>query len=324
MAHLSFNPFLFYSMQLQSLLDKANEQENPALWLHKNKVRTVLFMLEALTRLHKNAFDEKLFEKWNKRFKKLEDVFGEIDQYLSIEAELKLNKKVSKEIIKYFTVNASNYIEKCNQRLREKKWLDNKLQSFNYKLSEFNVEYNQEYLDELKYTMFDEIDSILIFSKKSNYQFTKIEEEIHELRRKLRWLSIYAQSLNGLVQLKQSKSKAKFQQKYFTKEILNSSYSKLEKRPKNTAIIEFDYDSFFALSWMISKLGDLKDSGIKVQKLTDAVFVIDAITKEEANKKAIALLGFKDSIQKDVLSEASKIIETFFIKDDILNSLIIE
>lgn len=323
MEPLSFNPFLYYSNQLQVLLDKATEQENPVLWLHKNKVRTPLFMLEALTRLHKNAFDEKLFEKWNKRFKKLEDLFGEIDQYLTIESELKRNKKIPKEVVKYFAINAINYIEKCNQRLREKKWLDNKLQSFNYKLSEFDVEYNQEYLDELKYTMFDEMHSILDFAKKSNYQFTKIEEEVHELRRKLRWLSIYAQALNGLIQFKKSNKKNKFQQNYFTKEVLNSPYNKMQKRPKNTAIIEFDNDSFFALSWIINKLGELKDDGIKVQKLSDAIFVAENVTKDEANKKAITLLGFKSTIQEDVLKEASKTIELFLVKDKILNTLII-
>lgn len=50
-------------------------------------------MLEGLTRLHNKAFDEKIFDKWNKRFKKLEDLFGEIDQYLVLEKELKTNKK---------------------------------------------------------------------------------------------------------------------------------------------------------------------------------------------------------------------------------------
>ena len=79
-----FNPFFSFSNQLQELLTKASQQKNPALWLHQNKVRSLLFMLEGLTRLHKNAFNEKLFDKWNKRFKKLEYIFGEIDQNLSL------------------------------------------------------------------------------------------------------------------------------------------------------------------------------------------------------------------------------------------------
>ena len=75
MTTKEFNPFLFYSKQLQVLFKKAAEQKNPALWLYNNDARTVLFMLEALTRIHNKAFDEKIFSKWNKRFKKLEDLF---------------------------------------------------------------------------------------------------------------------------------------------------------------------------------------------------------------------------------------------------------
>lgn len=323
MAAYKFNPFLFYSNQLQTLLTKAAQQKNPALWLYKNNVRTLLFMLEALTRIHNKAFDEKLFDKWNKRFKKLEDVFGEIEQYVTLENELKSNKKVSKEVLKYFSVTSNNYIVKCNQRLREKNWLNNKLQSFDNKLSSFDVEYNQEYLTELKYSLLDEIDAIMNFAEKSNYHFTKIEEQVHELRRKLRWLSIYAQALNGLIQLKKTTKKTKYQLNYFTKEVLNLPYNKLPLRPKNSALIEFDQDSFFALSWIINELGKLKDSAINIQKLADAIFISENITKEEANQKAIKILGLKDNAEITILKQASEIIEIVLAKDKILNSLVI-
>lgn len=318
-----FNPFLFYSKQLQALLAKASTQKNPALWLFKNDARTPLFMLEGLTRIHSKAFSEKLFLKWNIRFKKLEDVFGEIEQYNTLEIELEKNKKVSKEILKYFAVNTNNYMVKCNQRLHEKNWFNNKLKPFDYKLSEFDVEYNQEYLDELKYCIGNEIDAILSFAKKSDYQFTKMEEQVHEMRRKLRWLSIYAIALNGLIQLKKTDKKTKFKINYFTKKVLNLPYNKLPLRPKNTAIIEFDHDSFFALSWVISELGKLKDNAITIQKLSDAIFIVEDITVSEANKKAISILGLKANAQEEILKQASVILETALVKDKILDSLVI-
>lgn len=324
MATIEFNPFLFYSVQLQDLLEKATKQKNPALWMYKNHARTNLFMLESLTRLHDDAFDEKLFGKWNKRFKKLEDLFGEIDQFATLENELKLNKKITKEIVKYFTVNTSNYLDKCNRRLIEKEWFSGKLKSFDYKLSEFDVEYNQGYLDDLKYAMIDELIAITKFVKKSNYQFTKIEEEVHELRRKLRWISIYAQALNGLIQLRKSSKKNKFQINYFTKDVLKSPYNIVPPRPKNTAIIEFDHDSFFALSWMIKELGSLKDKGLKVQKLSDAIFISEDITKEQANEKALKLLGLDMKTHENILKQASELVETFILKDKVLEKLIIE
>jgi hypothetical protein len=323
MTTKEFNPFLFYSYQLQDLLQKASTQKNPALWLYENNARTTLFMLEALTRLHNNAFDEKFFEKWNKRFKKLEDLFGEIDQHIALKNELKLNKNISNEVVKYFTVNATNFLEKCNRRLIQKSWFNNKLKSFDYKLSEFDVEYNQGYLDELKYSMIDEIDAILKFVENSNYQFTKIEEEVHELRRKLRWLSIYAQALQGLIQLKKIPGNSKKQINYFTKEILNSPYNKLPIKPKNATIIQYNSDSFFALSWLIKELGRLKDTGLTIEQLSHAIYITEELSEMEALDKAISILGQKKTIQKDILTEASAILKSALSKDKILDNLII-
>lgn len=323
MTTTEFNPFMYYSQQLQVLLTNASKQKNPAFWLYKNDARTILFMLEALTRLHNKAFDEKLFTKWNKRFKKLEDLFGEMDHFLTLEAEFKSNKKITKEALKYFSVNASNVIEKCNQRLLEKDWFNGKLNSFDNKLSEFKVEYNDEYLGELKKTMHSEIYAILNLCSKSNFKFTKIEEEVHELRRKLRWLSIYAQALRGLIQLKKSTKKSKYELNYFTKEVLNSPYNKLPSKPKNTSMIEFDADSFLALSWLIIELGGLKDEGLKVQKLADAIFIVEDVTREEALVKAINALGLDSDIQSKILKKASQLLESFVVKDKILEHLVI-
>jgi hypothetical protein len=323
MTTTEFNPFMYYSQQLQVLLTNASKQKNPAFWLYKNDARTILFMLEALTRLHNKAFDEKLFTKWNKRFKKLEDLFGEMDHFLTLEAEFKSNKKITKEALKYFSVNASNVMEKCNQRLHEKDWFNGKLNSFDNKLSEFKVEYNDEYLGELKNIMHSEIYSILNLCSKSNFKFTKIEEEVHELRRKLRWLSIYAQALRGLIQLKKSTKKSKYELNYFTKEVLNSPYNKLPSKPKNTSMIEFDADSFLALSWLIIELGGLKDEGLKVQKLADAIFIVEDVTREEALVKAINALGLDSDIQSEILKKASQLLESFVVKDKILEHLVI-
>lgn len=323
MAVKEFNPFLFYSKQLQTLLTKASKQKNPALWLYTNDARTPLFMLEGLTRLHNKAFDEKLFDKWNKRFKKLEDLFGEIDQYLALEKELRANKKVSIEVLKYFNVNANNFISKCNQRLSEKEWLNNKLLSFDEKLCEFSVDYNKEYIEELTFSLIDEIDAILSFCEKCEYQFTKLEEQVHELRRKLRWLSIYAQALQGLIQLKKSPKKSKYQLNYFKKDVLNSPYNKLPSKPKNTAIIEFDTDSFFALSWLIKELGKLKDDGLKTEQLSHAIFILEDVTELQAKEKASAILGFKKTIEADILKQASEILKVALSKDKILDTLVI-
>lgn len=324
MTTQSFNPFLFYSAKLQALLTKAAGQKDPALWLYKNDARTVLFMLEALTRLHNHAFDEKVFDKWNKRFKKLEDLFGDIDAYAALETEFKSNKKIPKEVIKYFTLHKENYLEKCNMRLASKDWLTDKVLSFDQKIGKFDQNYNDVYVDDLRFALEKEVDEILYFALKAEYRFTKIEEEVHELRRKFRWLSIYAQAMQGLIQLKKSGKRKKYHNTYFTKEIIQSPYNILPPKPKDTAMLEFDGDSFLALSWMIHALGKLKDRVLNLHMLRDAIYVTDEVNKEEATKKASAMLGLKPTVEADVLKEASELIHLFIAKDKVLDTLIVK
>ncbi len=326
MADTSFNPFLFYSTKLQSLLTKAAGQKDPAMWLYKNDVRTLLFMLEALTRLHNHAFDEKVFDKWNKRFKKLEDLFGEIDEYASLEAQFKTNKKIPKEVIRYFTLHKENYLERCNRRLASKDWLSDKVLSFDQKMAQFDQPYDDAYVGQLRFALEKEVDEILYFALRVDYKFTRIEEEVHELRRKFRWLSIYAQAMRGMIQLRKSSRpgvRKKHHIAYFTKETLQSPYNKLPAKPKDVATLEFDSDSFFALSWAIQELGTLKDRVLNLYQLRDALYVTDELNKEEATKKAIAMLGLKATVEADVLKEASELIHTFIAKDKVLDTLIV-
>jgi hypothetical protein len=46
----------------------------------------------------------------------------------------------------------------------------------------------------------ESVDKIIRFVAGTNYHFVNVENDVHELRRKLRWLSIYPQSLRGAIQ----------------------------------------------------------------------------------------------------------------------------
>jgi hypothetical protein len=318
-----FNPFLFYSKQLQGLLTNASKQENPALWLFEHDARTCFFMLEALTRLHKKAYDKKVFVKWNNRFKKLEDLFGEIDKYAAFEKEFKGNKKISPEALKYFSVHTNRFVTRCNQRLREKDWFKDKLQKFDDGIKELGITYDEDHISGLKLAMQNEIGEIFYFVRKYDYKFTRIEEQVHELRRKIRWLNIYAVCLKGLIQLKETSKKHKYHIHYFTKEVLTSPFNQLDPKPKNVVIAQFDKDSFFALSWLVTELGVLKDKIIKLHELKDAIYVAEDVSEEKALAKAMSILGFKKSTEKDVLKQASVKIRTAFVSDKILDNLLI-
>lgn len=324
MTEKQFNPFLFYSMQLQALFVKAAEQKNPALWLYENNARTPLFMLEALMRMHDNAFDEAFLTKWHMRFKKLEDEFGLLDYYIVFEKEFKLNKKITKPILENFTQNVGIVSGRLNSRLNDKDWLSGKLLNFNVKLSQYTLFYDEEHITELRYVIEKEIEKIKEVALKLNYSFTEIELEVHDMRRKLRWISIYAQALNGLIQMKLTSKKIKYTTNYLTKDIVKSPYNKLPTKPKNTAIMEYDSDSFFALSWVIKELGTLKDNGLRIEALSDAIQKVEKIDEQHATEKTIGLLGVKKDTTQVILKQASDMIYNFIVKDKILDTILIK
>ena len=280
-------------------------------------------MLEALTRLHYKAFDVKLFDKWNNRFKKLEDVFGRVDEYASLESQFATNQKITGEAIKYCTVNKENYLSKCNMRLSEKDWLGNKMLSFGRGLKALGLFYDKHYVNGLRIALIREVDNVSSFTLKTDYQFTEIEAQVHEIRRKLRWFSIYVQALCGLIQVKESGKRKKYEVGYFTKEIIDSPFNKIAPKPADMEVIEFDRDSFLALNWLINELGKLKDSVLTMYQLRDAVFVTENVTKEEATQKALKALGLKSTAEEDALKKASDLIRAFMAKDKMLDNLIV-
>jgi hypothetical protein len=324
MSTTYFNPFLFYSNQLHTLLVKASAEKNPALWLHKNNVRTILFMLEGLTRLHKEAFDEPLFTKWYKRFKKLEDEFGQLDECISYDAIYKLDKKIPPSIKESIRQQINIISEKINTRLVSKDWLTGKILSFNVKLSKFTIEYNDDYVGELTIAISEEIKTINNFGLKLNYSFTQLEEEVHEMRRKLRWISIYGQALNGIIQLKPTTKKQSYSINYITKEIITSKYNKLAAKPKGSSVILFDKNSFLCLSWAINELGKLKDKGLKINFLAKEIVKVEGCTDAIAQEKALHILNEKSNAEEVILKTASNMIYQFLLKDHILDHLIVK
>src|SRR6185295_12811971 len=65
--------------------------------------------------------------------------------------------------------------------------------------------------------------------------FRELEQGLHEFRRQLRWFSIYAQALGGLIQLRLVNSADPNLKKYMTDAVLNSPYNQL---PENISEIE--------------------------------------------------------------------------------------
>lgn len=307
--------FEFFLTQLQTLLTKSAKQKNPALWLYQNNVRTPLFMLEGLAKMYSSIHNKKKFAKLKEHFKLLEDVLGAIDYYDSFAKEFSKNKTIPAAVTNYLQAQAREKIQSLNELLVEKEWLGenaDRIKKIQKKLEEADWLKEEKEVEAIKDFYGEAIYGIVEFTAKTKFHFDNVEADVHELRRKLRWLSIYPQAFRGCIQLSKSKTAAKRLSKYLTEEIVTSPYNKMPDAGDAAYFLLLDKNYFYSLSWLIAELGKLKDSGLKIVAVKESLQQTGTSNEEEAFKKAYQLLDKKQPKLQQLLDDAEKVCKIYF------------
>lgn len=301
--------FAFYLEQLENLLASAAEQKDPAFWLYQNNARTPLFMLEGLARLYCELHNKHRFEKLEKQFKSLEDALGMIDYYDGFAKQFAADRSVPDTVTKFAQKRAVDESAKLNSLLVAKHWIGDKasrIGKIKEKLAGADWLDEKQEMKAIESNYRENIAKINAFAKTYNNGFTELESQVHELRRKLRWLSIFPAALRGCIQLDETPTQDMNVAKYLTPEIVNSPFNKMPPPSECRYLLMFRRDYFLALSWMIAELGKLKDQGLRTVLLN------------EAGKKSPA-----DAVNETaILSQATAISRTFFAEKN-LDKLII-
>ncbi len=312
--------FEYYLIQLSLLLEKASKTENPALFLFENDARTKLFMLEGLSKLYAGLHDKKRFKYAMEYFKSLEDMIGTVDYYDSFAKDF-LNDPIMPSTIRLFVESKrEESLKAINKILIHKKWINNdtsrikkikkKLKSADWKTPEKEVTLIMQFYN-------NEIENINKFYKETGTNFTEIESQVHELRRKLRWLSIYPRALLGCVQFVEDGIEKPELSKYLIPEIVNSPYNIMPPAGHNQFFVLFEKNYFFALSYVISALGKLKDKGLRVLAIAEAVKNTQFVNEKIAMERARALNGGDSDGLDDSLKKAKEICVPFFAEDNL-------
>lgn len=307
--------FDFYLNQLLVLISNASKQKNPALWLYQNNCRTPVFMLEGLSKLYLDLHDKKKFSSLKEQFKLIEDALGAIDYYDSFAKEFAKNKKTSAGITKYLQAQTREKIQALNELLIEKNWLtveNNRISKIQAKLDKADFLKDKKEINEINKFYGKAIYEIVEFVQVEKFHFDNVEADVHELRRKLRWLSIYPQALRGCIQLTNSKNTPKHLDKYLTKEITTSPFNKMPDVGDNKHFLLLEQNYFLALSWMIAELGKLKDNGLRIIAIKEALMQTSSITETAALKKTYTILGAKYPTLPQLLKSAEAISKTYF------------
>jgi len=315
-----FNPLKKYALDIYHLLKQAKSEKNPAEFFYKKKARTPLFMVESITRLLVSILEsETTLKKEHKKIKKLEDVLGAMDNYDTLHRLFAKNKNINKVTITYFLKKFEKATQKLNELLQEKDYF---LDTFKRLCSHSAINFDDPALiKKLEKQIRKDLESVCAFYQACDGAFNSMEDEVHEIRRNLRWVSIYAQSLDGIIVLKPDKKKYAWEKKFITNSEIKSQYNKV---PANKALknhIDYNRKAFLALSHVVSALGEIKDQGLQIEALEKAICKTSDLEVTAARNLVIKQLN---PIKKedDLFKEAYNLTHAFFTQHKIHEKIV--
>ncbi len=241
---------------------------------YQSGVRNVFFRLEAVSRIFKRSVDKTVFTEAVKTFKGAEDALGSFDYYSALYEGVSRNKLLPAELKEWFKAGRDSGLKDLGNFLREHQWLPLKNERI---LQVKDLFHHAEFADTgkmregLKEEMVRQLEKSVEGYEDGSLNPHDIEDGLHEIRRKFRWVSIYAQVCNGWVQLQQVPVQEDDLKLYATKEIVDSPFNKLPALPKGVRALNIQAINFYALSYVIAKLGDLKDEALMILAFQDGV-----------------------------------------------------
>ena len=251
--------------------------------------RSGVFNLQGLARLYSDT-DPK-FDKARKRFKALEDGIGAYIKWDDLLEKAKKNK------------SADGVLKKLNsKRAAAKEALEKVLVSEKYIPKDGGPGYLTEFraflyafpwktVDEDRKIMLSTLSAQLEEIKSTSYDFTHLENGngIHEFRRKLRWFSMEARALNGLVVLKPIAEGCPVEA---YKDLPTSEYAKSKYGVLPSSAIEADPVPltpclYVKIAAEIARIGAIKDGVEEVDNNTEAEASDGASHKEQDAVRAV-------------------------------------
>lgn len=278
-------------------------------------------MAESLLRLLTKTLEGSALKTTLRYVKELEDGLGRVDDYDHLSLLFSSNKKIEKMQLLYFLHKKEKELAKLNKKVSSRSfYLKTYERLARTKEFDFNT---KEFIKKLNGRIKKEITNCLDFYLRYPLVFTELEGQIHEIRRKLRWITIYAQSLDGLVVLVSTKKEYAWQKKFVTSVELHSPYTKVPVKKNLANYIRFNKQAFFAFSHVVNQLGSIKDKALEIELLKKSILKTRNMSDEQAEKLALKQLSAKKNME-ELFKEAHSLLREFFVKHRIHELLIIE
>jgi len=134
---------------------------------------------------------------------------------------------------------------------------------------------------------------------------------VHELRRQLRWLPIYAVALDGLVALDGTRNPvSEYESLLQNRDLVESKYSKLPASDRESDPLLFSHSLYLRNSQLIGELGGLKDEGEEIEGVAFALEGAHlAHDPAEAVAKAKNIMGLPQNADNNVFARSGEILD---------------
>ncbi len=323
---MKYGPYRFehFLLKLEEQMEQAAKELNPALWLYRNDARTTLFMLEGLCRIYAKLHNANRFEKLKDYFKTLEDGLGTIDYYDAYGKELSEAGGIPPQVIDYQFGQMREKVQRVNDLLENEGWTTDdfaRIKKIRKKLRNADWISAKDEAKGVKKMYEESILKIRAFVSKAKGAMTEMESQVHELRREIRWLSIYPHALLGMIQLTESGESSAAVEQYQTPEVLASKFNVMPGAGTNTWFLMLEKKHFMAMSWVIAELGKIKDQALKVFAVAEALEQTENQSHEAAYANAFGLLHLPDDSMKNWLKQSSTILNDF-TREEILSRMV--
>lgn len=307
---------------MRDMLLTSAAAEKPGEHFYKSGARNVLFRLEANFRMYRKIAGSKKLDRWYKDFKDLEDFLGSMDFHESMFEEFKNTPKLESTARKIFL---DRYTEECDflaVKLQENGWFkEDKFNELEKELANLKTRSSEEENKEVALYVIEELEKVQNQYAEGEIDLSKLEEGLHEFRRKIRWISIYAAIMEGGIQLKQVQPVDENIRKYCPDNIVNSSFNKFPEPMPGQESIVVQAPWFYALSWLIQELGELKDTGQRFEAAHELAIQANLSPEE----REAFLLDYKTKLSynpTNILHEAECHIDNFLYRDRIFMRII--
>jgi len=311
--------------ELLGQLTKASGDPTPALTLYRLGARTPLFHLEALARVHKEVLDEDPFTELYFKFKALEDALGAIDFSDALLKKLTSKDENTDPLRIYFTGRRAEACARLDHLLHASEWLPEK------NTPPKAVQEIVDFLEETKFPgpgkerkkfshyLREQCEELHQKFEENAFDLSKLEAGVHEVRRRIRWLSIIPAATDGLFVRTPDEPGEDPLAWYRKPEIVSSPYNQFNKRKEVREPIWLASPPFLALSWLISELGVWKDRGQLAESIRQAWTDLGE-NEQNAQNKTKQILG-EDLVTLETITNNSTEAIKRIIKDEVLLQL---